>query len=62
VDLVEGKTDFKYMKVADKALELHGLGMTYRAIAVQLGVDHYTARKAVRWAEAIRDGMKTPSQ
>jgi hypothetical protein len=50
------------MKVAEKALELHGLGMTYRAIAMRLGVDHYTARKAVRWAEAIRDGMKTPSQ
>ena len=62
VDLVEGKTDFKYMKVAGKALELHGLGMTYRAIAMRLDVDHYTARKAVRWAEAIRDGKKSSSK
>jgi hypothetical protein len=59
VDLVEGKNDFKYMKVAEKALELHGLGMTYRAIAMRLGVDHYTARKAVLWAIAIQDGKKS---
>ena len=60
VDLVEGRNDFKYMKVAEKALELHGLGMSYRAIAIQLGVDHFTARKAVLWAIAIRDGKKSP--
>ena len=54
VDLVEGRNDFKYMKVAEKALELHGLGMTYRAIATRLGVDHYTARKAVCWARRSR--------
>lgn len=60
VDLVEERNDFKYMKVAEKALELHGLGMTYRAIAMRLDVDHYTARKAVLWAIAIRDGKKSP--
>jgi hypothetical protein len=60
VDLVEGRNDFKYMKVAEKAFELHGLGMTYRAIAMRLDVDHYTARRAVLWAIAIRDGKKSP--
>lgn len=54
VDLVEGRNDFKYMKIAEKALELHGLGITYRAIASRLGVDHFTARKAVCWARRFR--------
>jgi hypothetical protein len=35
------------MRVSEKALELHGLGMTYRTIATRLGVDHFRAESCL---------------
>ena len=38
-----------YQQIAAKAVRLRELGMTYPEIAIKLGVDRWTAGKAVRW-------------
>jgi hypothetical protein len=38
-----------YQRIAFEAKQLQGLGMSFSRIAEQLGVDHKTVAKSIRW-------------
>ena len=42
---------FLYQEIGDKVAVLTKLGMSHRAIAVQMGIDRNTVCKALRWRE-----------
>jgi len=44
-----------YMKISEKVLHLRRLGMTYAAIAEQLGVNLWMAKRATHWSKAHQE-------
>jgi hypothetical protein len=54
VVLLEAETLPLYQKVAQRALHLHELGLSYCAIARRLEVDDKTVAKAVRWRRSLQ--------
>jgi len=54
IEIVETTEPPVYQRIAAKATHLHELGMTYLEISKKLGVDRWTAGKAVRWAKSQR--------
>jgi hypothetical protein len=49
VDLTDEDAVPIYMKISEKVLHLHRLGMTYASIAERLGVNLWMAKKAAGW-------------
>ena len=49
IPIIETRDAPVYQQIAAKAVRLRELGMTYPEIAIKLGVDRWTAGKAVRW-------------
>jgi len=49
VDLTDKDAIPVYMRISDKVLHLHRLGMTYTNIAERLGINPWMAKKAARW-------------
>ena len=48
IKVLPAKHPYLYQKLAQKATELHLLGLSYTKIAKILGIDHKTVAKAVR--------------
>lgn len=53
VAILETEPPPKHRIVANKVLELYGLGMCVTAIAKRLNVDPKTVKKALRWMQKI---------
>jgi hypothetical protein len=49
IPIIETTEPHVFQRIAAKAAYLRDLGMTYPEIADKLGVDRWTAGKAVRW-------------
>jgi len=43
-----------YMKISEKVLHLRRLGMPYATIAERLKINLWMAKRAARWAKAIK--------
>lgn len=52
--LLEAEARPLYQRVAEKALHLRELGLSYCAIARRLEADDKTVAKAVRWLRRMR--------
>lgn len=50
VDLTDPTPPPKYQQIAERAVHLRELGMTYSAIGEALGVDEKQVRRATSWA------------
>jgi len=50
VDLTDEDSIPAYMKISEKVLHLHRLGMEYAKVAERLGVNLWMAKKAGRWS------------
>jgi len=53
VPILDGQTQPVYQRIAVKAVRLHELGLTQAEIGGRLGVDGWTAGKAIRWIRGI---------
>jgi len=53
IPIIEIREPPVYQQIAAKATHLRELGMAYSEISEKLGVDRWTAGKAVRWFGSI---------
>jgi len=51
VDLTDKDAVPAYIRISEKVLHLHRLGMTYPSIAGRLGINVWMANRAARWGE-----------
>jgi len=58
--ILDGRPPPVYQRIAAKASQLHELGMTHAEIGQRLGVDRWTAGKAIRWFRQLSASGDTP--